>query len=105
MASNLPGDAGTLPSGPAANAPLSASEERTWAMLAHVSVLLNLVTGFLGVFAPLIVYLIYQNRSRYVAVQSMQAFVFQLIWWGGGGVLVGLMWAIVGALSAIIVGV
>src|SRR6478609_6695117 len=28
--------------------PLSASEERTWAMLVHLSVLINLFTGVLG---------------------------------------------------------
>jgi len=34
--------------GPGNVTPLSPSDERTWAMLAHLSVLLNLVTGFLG---------------------------------------------------------
>lgn len=85
--------------------PLSPSDERTWAMLAHLSVLLNLVTGFLGVAAALVIYLIYKDRSRYVAYQSMQAFLFQLVFWAGGGLLIGVMWAIVGALSAILVGI
>ncbi|HOT91377.1 MAG TPA: DUF4870 domain-containing protein [Anaerolineae bacterium] len=85
--------------------PLSPADERTWAMLAHLSVLLNLVTGFLGVGAALLIYLLYKDRSRYVAYQSMQAFLFQLIFWAGGGVLIGLMWAIVGALCAILVGI
>ncbi len=66
-------------------------------MLAHLSVLLNLVTGFLGVAAALIIYLIYKDRSRYVAYQSMQAFLFQLLFWAGGGLLIGVMWAVVGA--------
>jgi uncharacterized Tic20 family protein len=85
-------------------APLTPSEERTWAMLAHMSVLLNLITGFLGPVAALVVFLIYQNRSRYVAYQALQSFVFQLIWWGGGGALLGLMWAITSLLSAVLVG-
>ena len=85
--------------------PLSPSDERTWAMLAHLSVLLNLVTGFLGVAAALIIYLIYKDRSRYVAYQAMQAFLFQLVFWAGGGLLIGAMWAVVGALSAILVGI
>jgi uncharacterized Tic20 family protein len=84
--------------------PLTDSEARTWAMLSHLSVLLNLVTGFLGVIVPLIIYLIYKDRSRYVAYQSMQAFVFQLIWWGGGGLIIGVIWAITGVLSAIVIG-
>ena len=83
---------------------LSESDERLWAMLAHLSVLLNLVTGFLGVFAPLIIYMIYKDRSRFVAFQSMQAFIFQLIFWAGGGVLVGVMWAMTGILSAFLIG-
>ena len=86
-------------------APLSPSDERTWAMLAHLSILLNLVSGFLGVIAALVIYLVYKDRSRYVAHQAMQAFLFQLIFWAGGGLLIGLMWAFVGALSAILIGI
>ncbi|MEJ5309898.1 MAG: DUF4870 domain-containing protein [Anaerolineae bacterium] len=85
--------------------PLSPADERTWAMLAHLSVLLNLVTGFLGVGAALLIYLLYKDRSRYVAYQAMQAFLMQLLFWAGGGVLIGIMWAVVGALSAILVGI
>jgi uncharacterized Tic20 family protein len=84
---------------------LSPSDERTWAMVAHLSVLANLVTGFLGPVVALVIYLVYKDRSRYVAYQSMQAFVFQLIWWVGGGALIGLIWAITGVLSAIIIGI
>jgi uncharacterized Tic20 family protein len=74
-------------------------------MLAHLSTLLNLVTGFGGPIAALIIYLVYKDRSRYVAYHALQAMVFQLIWWFGGGVLIGLMWAIVGGLSMILVGI
>ena len=90
---------------PLVAAPLSPADERTWAMLAHLSVLLNLVTGFLGVGAALLIYFIYKERSRYVAYQAMQAFLFQLVFWAGGGLLIGAMWAIVGALSAILIGI
>jgi hypothetical protein len=55
------------------------SEDRTWSMLAHLSVLLNLVTGVLGPIVALIIYLVYKDRSRYIAYQSMQSFVFQAI--------------------------
>lgn len=74
--------------------PLSPSDERTWAMLSHLSVLANLVTGFLGPIAVLVIYLVYKDRSRYVAYHSMQSFVFQLIWWVGGGALTALAWII-----------
>jgi len=92
------------PSGNNIEQPLSPSDERTWAMLAHLSVLLNLVTGFLGIIAALVIYLVYKNRSRYVAYQSMQAFVFQLIWWFGGGILAGLTWMITGISSMLLIG-
>ena len=88
---------------PAATA-LSPAEERNWAMLAHLSVLLNLFTGFLGPVAALTIYLVYQPRSRYVAYQSLQALVFQLVWWVGAGAIVAGIWVVTGALSAVIVG-
>lgn len=84
--------------------PLSPSDERTWAMLAHLSTLLNLITGFLGPVAALIIYLVYKDRSRYVAYQSLQSLIFQLIAWVGGGALAGIAWAISGVLTAVLVG-
>ncbi|MBE0681311.1 MAG: DUF4870 domain-containing protein [Anaerolineales bacterium] len=85
--------------------PLTPQEERQWAMLAHMGVLVNLVSGFLGPLVPLGIYMVYKDRSRYVAYQSLQALIFQLIWWVGGGALTGIAWAITGALSAVIIGV
>jgi len=85
--------------------PLTPDDERTWGMVSHLSTLLNLFTGFGGPIAALIIYLVYKDRSRFVAYHSLQALIFQLIWWFGGGVLIGLMWAIVGALSAVLVGI
>ncbi len=93
----------TLPSSPPVQ-PLSPGDERTWAMLAHLSILLNLISGFLGIVAALVIYLVYKPRSRYVAYQSMQSFIFQLIWWFGAGILVGIIWVITGTLSAILIG-
>jgi uncharacterized protein len=84
---------------------LPPSEERTWGMLAHLSTLLNLVTGFGGPIAAFVIYVVYKDRSRFVAYHAMQSMIFQLIWWFGGGVLIGLMWAIVGALSSILIGI
>ncbi len=84
--------------------PLSESDERIWAMLAHLSVLLNLITGLLGPVAALIIYLAYKDRSRFVAYQAMQAFVFQLVWWVGGGVLTAVAWVVTGILSAVLIG-
>lgn len=84
--------------------PLSPSDEHTWAMLAHLSVLTNLVTGFLGPVAALVIYLVFKDRSRFVAYHSMQSFVFQLIGWIGGGALAGVAWAFTGITSIALIG-
>jgi uncharacterized Tic20 family protein len=84
--------------------PLTASEERSWATLAHLSILLNLVSGFLGLIGALVIYLLYKERSRYVAYHSLQSFFFQLVFWVGGGALTGVAWAIAGGLAVVVVG-
>ena len=81
--------------------PLSHADERTWAMLAHLSILVNLFTGFLGPLAALIIYLVFRERSRYVAFQSMQSFILQLIAWIGGGVLAAILWTVGGILTSV----
>lgn len=81
--------------------PLSTSEERTWAMLAHLSVLVNLFTGILGPVIALVIYLMFVSRSRYIAYHALQSFLFQLLAWYG----IGVMWGIVGMLSAVVIGV
>jgi uncharacterized protein len=83
---------------------LSQPEERNWAMLAQLSILLNLFTGILGPLAALIIYLVYKDRSRYVAYQALQSLLFQLIVWVGGGIFIAILWAITIALSAVLVG-
>lgn len=85
-------------------APLTPQEERQWAMLAHLGVLANLISGFLGPLVPLGIYMVYKDRSRYVAYQALQGLIFQLIWWIGGGILTGIAWAITGTLSAVLIG-
>ena len=85
--------------------PLSPSEERQWAMIAHLGVLVNLFSGFLGPVVPLVIYMIYKDRSRYVAYQSLQGLIFQIVWWIGGGVLTGIAWTITGALSTVVIGI
>ena len=86
---------------PVSPAAMSQSDEQVWATLAHLSVLINLFTGFLGPVVALIIYLIFANRSRYVAYHALQAFLFQLLVWCG----LGAMWGLVGILSAVLVGI
>jgi uncharacterized Tic20 family protein len=62
------------------------SNERIWAALAHASVLLTFILGVttgglavvVGALVPLIIWLAFRDRSRYVTFHSMQATVFQL---------------------------
>jgi len=47
----------------------------------------NLVTGVLGLVVALVIYLAYKDRSRYVAYQSLQAIIFQLVFFFGAAIL------------------
>jgi uncharacterized Tic20 family protein len=55
-------------------------EERTWSVLAHLSIFLNLVTGFLGPVAALVIWLVYRDRSSRVAFQALQSMWYQVAW-------------------------
>ena len=86
------------------NSVLPTSDERTWACLAHLSILLNLITGFLGILAALIIYLIYRDRSRYVAYHALQSLIFQLVFWAGAGLVAAVLWVITIPLIFVLVG-
>ncbi len=86
---------------PAAPIPLSADEERLWAALAHLSSLLSLATGgLLGAPGAFVVWLIYRDRSRFVAGQAMQSTLFQV----AGFILNITVWGLAGGLMTIGVG-
>jgi nucleotide-binding universal stress UspA family protein len=59
---------------------MSAQGERTWSALVHLSMLLNLVTGFLGPVAALVVWLVYRDRSPRVAFHALQSMWYQVAW-------------------------
>jgi len=80
------------------------AEERQWAMLAHLSVLLNLVTALGGPIAAFLIYLFYRERSRYVASQALQALIFQLFAWVVAGVIAAALWVVSLPLTAVIIG-
>jgi hypothetical protein len=84
--------------------PLSPTDERTWAMMAHLSVLVNLFTAILGPVVAFIIYLVFRDRSRYVSYHALQSLILQLIVWVGGGLIIGAAWTIAGILSAVIIG-
>jgi uncharacterized protein len=59
---------------------MGTQEERTVSVLAHLSIFLNLVTGFLGPVAALITWLFYRDRSSRVAFQALQSMWYQVAW-------------------------
>jgi hypothetical protein len=96
-----------------------ALNERTWAALAHASVLLTFVLGIasagwavlLAVLVPLAIWLAFRDRSRFVAFHAMQATVFQaalLLAWVGllvvGLVILVPAWIVTILLLVILVG-
>lgn len=89
---------------PPTEKPIPTSTEQNWAMLAHLSILLNLITGILGPVVALIIYLVYKDRSRYIAYQSLQSTIFQLIVWVGVGLVIGAIWLFTGILSIFLIG-
>ena len=79
---------------------MGTQEERTWSALAHLSVFLNLFTGFLGPVAAGIIWLVYRDRSPQVAFQALQSAAYQVAWI----VLLGAGWALTGLLTLILIG-
>jgi uncharacterized Tic20 family protein len=57
---------------------MSAQDERTWSVIAHLSVLAALV-GLMP-FGALLVWLLYKDRSRKVRFHALQALWYQIAW-------------------------
>lgn len=53
-------------------------EERLWAMLGHLLALLGYVVWVGAYIAPLVIYLVYKDKSRFVAFHALQSLFFQL---------------------------
>ena len=79
---------------------MSVQDERTWSVLVHLSMFLNLVTGFLGPVAALVIWLVYRDRSSRVAFHALQAMWFQIGWL----VVLAVGWTVAGLLTIIIIG-
>ncbi len=78
----------------------SAQEERTWSVLSHLSVFLNLFTGFLGPIAALIIWLVYKDRSQKVAFHALESMWYQIGWL----VVLAVGWTVTGLLTLILIG-
>jgi uncharacterized protein len=79
---------------------MSAQGERTWSALVHLSMLLNLVTGFLGPVAALVVWLVYRDRSPRVAFHALQSMWYQVAWL----VILAAGWILTTLLMVVLVG-
>ena len=79
---------------------ISAQEERTWSVLSHLSMFLNLFTGFLGPVAALIIWLVYKDRSSRVAFNALQSMWYQIGWL----VILAVGWTVTGLLTMILIG-
>ena len=53
-------------------------DDKLWALLAHLAGLLVLVAAPANLIATLILFLVYKDKSRYVAFHALQSFYFQL---------------------------
>jgi uncharacterized protein len=79
---------------------MGTQEERTWSVLAHLSIFLNLVTGFLGPVAALVIWLVYRDRSSRVAFQALQSMWYQVAWL----VILFVGWTITTLLMLVLIG-
>jgi len=79
---------------------MSAQDERTWSVLSHLSMFLNLVTGFLGPVAALVIWLIYRGRSQKVAFHALQSMWYQIGWL----VVLAIGWTVTGLLTLVLIG-
>ena len=75
-------------------------EERTWSVLSHLSMFLNLLTGFLGPVAAVIIWLVYKDRSRKVAFHALESMWYQIVWF----VILAVGWTVTGLLTMILIG-
>jgi uncharacterized Tic20 family protein len=79
---------------------MGTQEEKTLSVLAHLSMYLNLVTGFLGPVAALVIWLVYRDRSRTVAFQALQSMWYQVAWL----VILVVGWTITTLLMLVLIG-
>lgn len=81
-------------------AAMDARDERMWSGLAHLSVFLNVFTGFLGPVAAFVMWLVYRDRSETVAFHALQSAIYQSAWL----ILLAVGWTVTGLLTVVFVG-
>jgi uncharacterized Tic20 family protein len=83
---------------------MSASDERMWGMFAHLAPFVTALVGlpFLG---PLVIFLIYKDRSAFVRGHSLESLNFQLTLLIGYIISAVLFFVIVGFFTAAIIAI
>ena len=79
---------------------MSAQDERTWSIIAHLTILLNLISGIGGPVAALIIWLVYKDRSQKVAFHALQSLWYQVAWI----VILAVGWTVTGILMLVLIG-
>src|SRR3712207_2526206 len=79
---------------------MSSKDENTWSVLAHLSVFLNLFTGFLGPVAALVTWLVYKDRSARVSFHALQSLWYQIVWM----VILAIGWTVASILTVVLIG-
>jgi uncharacterized protein len=90
--------------GPPGQRPLPPDQERLWGMLAH---LLSFVAAYiaLGFLAPLIVLMVFGQRSAYVRAHAVESLNFNLTWLLYAVVAVVLAFLLIGIVILIALGI
>jgi uncharacterized protein len=94
------GSGGSGPGGGLRTTTMSPKDENTWSVLAHLSVFLNVVTGFLGPVAALLIWLVYKDRSPKVSFHALQSLWYQVAWM----VILVVGWTLAGILTVVLIG-
>jgi uncharacterized Tic20 family protein len=80
---------------------MSVQDEKTWSVLSHLSMFLNLFTGLLGPVAALLIWLVYKDRSQKVAFHALQSMWYQIGWL----VILAVGWTITAFLTIVLIGI
>lgn len=74
--------------------------ERGWSALAHLSIFLNLFTGFLGPLAAFVIWLLYKDRSERIAFHAIRSMWYQVAWLA----ILAAGWVVTGILTLVLIG-
>ena len=83
---------------------LPSSEQRQWAMFAHLSALIGLIVPFGNVLGPLVIWLVQKDKMAFVDDQGKEALNFQITVFGAALVSMLAMLILIGFLLIVVVG-